>query len=686
MLINKIKTPLAFWLFFWVFVSEAANIENISVAELPGERVEIKVQFDGIPDLPAGYTIDSPARIVLDFVGAGNNLDKKKFPIAVGDVSSTVVVTGGGRTRVIVNLDTPVPYLGRIDGSTYIVEIGAGLFADASSQESASVSSSSGGPDFNGGVSSKSEMSPDYSSSVSSIDFRRGEVGEGRVIIDLTNPKVAVDMEEVGNGINVKFIDTFLPSELKRTLDVLDFATPVKSFAASTSGSDTNILISTSGEYDYLAYQTDNRYVISIKPLTEQELEEKLKKFAYVGETLSLNFQDIEVRSVLQLIADFTELNLVASDTVSGRITLRLDNVPWDQALDLVLKTKGLDKRQVGNVLMVAPAAEIAAREKQEIETKKQLQELAPLRTEYLRIRYANAAELFKLFVNQSGSGNGGSTATMLSERGQAIVDERTNSIILTDTSDKIEEFKVLVERIDIPIRQVMIEARIVRANDDFRRELGINLNASGSDTSPSGATLNAARAGVNAGFAAPTGTFGWDIINADFLINLELLALEEVGLAEIVSQPKVITGDKQAATIESGTEVAYQEESASGGTTTQFKEVLLKLEVTPQITPDGRVIMDLDITQDNVASITATGIPVLDVTGLSTQVLVSNGETVVLGGVYQTETVDGERKVPVLGDIPLLGKLFRSDVMTENKSELLIFITPRIMDSIYAD
>lgn len=713
----------------WV---NGAVLQDMRFAELPGEKAEIRLMFDSEPANPQGYTIEQPARIVLDFANTSNMLSQKKYSVAVGGVESAVVLDAGGKTRLIVNLSDLVPYRTRFEGNEIIIEIG--------SESSSSYSVAASTPNDYG--TSSAEASVDAQSynnaAVSLVDFRRGEVGEGKVIVSLTNPNVDVDIQEVAGGVEVRFIDTELPESLRRKLDVLDFATPVSMVSSSVESGATVITVSASGEYDYLAYQADNQYVVSVKPLTKKEIEEKKSRFTYVGDKLSLNFQDIQVRSVLQLIADFTDLNLVASDTVSGSITLRLENVPWDQALDLVLKTKGLDKRQVGSVLMVAPAAEIAARERQEIETQKQLEELAPLRTEYIRVRYANARELFNLFVDTSsgaggaGGGAGGaggaggernSTGSILSERGQAIVDERTNSIILTDTEEKIDDFKTLVDRIDIPVRQVMIEARIVIANSDFRKELGVRMAGDAVETSTSGDTkfeftgrldglVNGDGSGpeavfidsdgdgvtddernlvdsnlVDLGVFNPAGAFTWNLISSNFLLGMELSALENSGYAEIVSQPKVITGDKQQASIESGTEIPYQEESASGGTTTSFKEAVLKLDVTPQITPDNRVIMDLVINQDSISSIDAnSGIPVIDITQLETQVLVADGETIVLGGIYTTNTFTGVTKVPLLGDIPYVGKLFRNDFKSEDKREILIFITPRIMASNFTE
>lgn len=724
MFTQKIKSYLILVLTGFSSLSFAATLQDIKFAELPGERAEIRLTFDEIPSQPEGYTIEQPARIVLDFANVQNGLSEKKYSMSVGEVSSAVVLEGGGRTRLIVNLDNAVPYSSRVEGVEYVVEVGAESstsgVVDAPNQAQYSQATAQSG----------TQTIRSSGSGISNIDFRRGEVGEGKVIVSLTDPGVAIDVEEVAGGIEIRFLKTDLPEQLRRKLDVLDFATPVSMLSAGTEGSSALISIDTTGDYDYLAYQADNEYVVSVKPLTRAEIEEKERAFAYVGEKLSLNFQDIQVRSVLQLIADFTDLNLVASDTVSGSITLRLENVPWDQALDIVLRTKGLDKRQMGNVLMVGPAAEIAERERQEIETKKQLQELAPLRTEYIRVRYANARELFTLFMDTAGGGAGAggggggagganqrnSTGSILSERGSAIVDERTNSIILTDTEEKIAQFRRLIDQIDIPIRQVMIEARIVIANTDFRRELGVRMAGAGANLSPSqsdnivyggaanqegnfsadgnvydffnGGTMDADDATiVDLGVFNPTGSLAVSIIGGDFLLGLELSALENSGYAEIVSQPKVITGDKQQASIESGTEVPYQEESASGGTTTTFKEAVLKLDVTPQITPDNRVIMDLEITQDSIGEIDlASGIPILDVTQLETQVLVPDGETVVLGGIYTVTSVNSESKIPLLGDIPVLGNLFKNKERREDKREILIFITPRIMDHKLSD
>ncbi|WP_339615668.1 type IV pilus secretin PilQ family protein [uncultured Gilvimarinus sp.] len=680
----------------------AASLDDIRFAELPDQRFEVRLSFDEAPPEPQGYTIESPARIVLDFPEVESELKERRFPLAFDNGKSALVLTSGGRTRLILNLGSLSTYSSRIDGNSYVIEVGGTGSRQVAARK----------PVTDSAASTQPRTSAERA--ISGIDFRRGDAGEGRIIVDLSTDRISADMRDTADGLRVTFANTSLPGELRRRLDVLDFATPVAIISASSDSGDVVLDVSANGDYDYLAYQTDNQYVISVKPLTPAEKAEQERLFEYTGSRLSFNFQDIEVRAVLQIIADFTDLNLVASDTVQGRITLRLDNVPWDQALDMVLKTKGLDKRQVGNVLMVAPASEIAERERQELSTKRQLEELAPLRTEYIRVRYASAKEIFALFQGDGGGDASGSdgpasraTGSILSGRGQAVVDERTNSIIVTDTSERIDALKRLVEEIDIPIRQVMIEARLVIANKDFREELGVRwggvgaslssdalLEVGGStgglDSSPGspadfiygGGSINLEEnMMVDMGVANPVGSIAFGLLTDNAYLDLELSALEYNGYAEIVSQPKVITGDKQRATISTGSEIPYQEASASGATAASFKEVVLELDVTPQITPDNNIIMELAIKKDLLAEFnTEFGVPIIDITRLNTKVLVSDGQTIVLGGIFEMQQLNGVDKVPFLGDIPYLGRLFRRDVKTSEKSELLIFITPRIM------
>jgi len=683
-------------------------LEDISFATLPDASFEVRMAFSGTPPTPEGYTIDNPARIVLDFPDVESTLEQKKHELSFENARSAVVLSTADRTRLILNMLEIAPYETRTEGNVLIVLVGGGDGPIVSQKQAVLVAATA----------SKKDKTLEAKNSIESVDFSRGEKGEGLVAIELSDPSVSVDISQVGNEIKLSFFRTALPSSQDRRLDVIDFATPVKEIDTTNDGSTTTVTVSTVGEYDYMAYQADSQYLVSIKPLTADEIENKKSKFAYVGEKLSLNFQDIEVRSVLQLIADFTELNLVASDTVSGSITLRLENVPWDQALAIVLKAKGLDKRQVGNVLMVAPAAEIAERERLQVEANKQLQELAPLRTEFIRIKYADAKELFELFDTDNGggggSGDGPATDSILSERGSAIVDERTNTVILTDTEEKILEFRRLIDEIDIPIRQVLIEARIVIASTDFRKEIGARMGIQGargiggdnvagfsgslegfeSPNNPleifkgDGGTIlvNDSALNVDLGVTNPAGSFALEFLTGNTFLDLELSALENEGSGEIVSQPKVLTGDKQKATIKTGTEIPYQNATSSGATSAEFKEAVLKLEVTPQITPDGRIVMDLVVAQDSVGDLLPSGEPVIDVTEVETQAIVGDGQTLVLGGLFQMQKVTSVEKVPLLGDIPYLGRLFRHNMDDMEKREILIFITPKIIDEALLD
>jgi type IV pilus assembly protein PilQ len=689
---------IMFGLMFGASNSFAATLNDLQFTELPGGRIEVRATFSEAPSTPKGYAIEQPARIVLDFNNVDSNLSQKKYPLSFANAQSAVVLEAGDRTRFIMNLSSPSTYSTSIEGNTLIAIIEASAGSNAYvRQESASANKQS--------FTDKSERR------ITKVDFRRTENGGGTVLLNISNPKVSVDIEQSASGIVINFADTQIPANLQRRLDVIDFATPVKTIESVGEGVNTKIAIDVIGEYDYLAYQADNQYVITVNPLTSAQAAARQERFKFVGEKLSLNFQDIQVRAVLEIIADVTGLNLVASDTVQGNITLRLDNVPWDQALELVLKSKSLDKRLVGNVLLVAPAAEIAERERQEIETRNQLQELAPLRTEFIRVRYASATDIFELFgsssdttdsANTGGEGSQ-STANILSARGTAIVDERTNSIILTETEAKITELLALIEKLDVPIRQVLIESRIVIANSDVSKEIGVRWGASGVSNNGGGLTtaggsLDSLTAGTNSpanigalannnivdlGAPNTAGSLALSFLGSNVLLGLELSAFESNGTAEIISQPKVITGDKQKATIESGQSIPYQT-TTDGETSIQFEEAVLRLDVTPQITPDNRIIMNLIITQDSVSGESvvsnSSSVPIIDTTELTTQVLVADGQTVVLGGIYQQNKINTIDKVPFFGDIPYFGRLFRRDVSSEEKQELLIFITPRIL------
>ena len=668
----------------------SATIENIEFSSLPGDKTEIRLTFDSPPPEPTGYTIEQPARIVLDMPGVVSSLEEKHHNLGIGNARRVSVISTKDRTRAIVNLTQLVSYETDIQGNTLYLLVGAdGGLGVPSPQEFASADDT---------TSADREFAD---SRINNVDFRRGSEGEGLVVVELSNPKAPVNVVSDGGRIRVEIRNTTLPKELQRRLDVTDFATPVQVVDALQEGSDVTLTVSATGNYDYLAYQADNTLSVNVSPVTEEELDQREDIFKYSGEKLSLNFQDIEVRSVLQLIADFTDLNLVASDTVSGRITLRLKNVPWDQALELILKTKGLDKRQVGNVLLVAPAAEIAAREKLELENQKQISELAPLRTEFIQIRYASASELFDLFSSAAGSSG---EQSMLSERGSVIVDERTNAIILTDTADRLEEFRRVIAQLDVPVRQVLIEARIVTAQTNFSEEIGVAwgggaiernsgdpdikfggsrqtlgelqniiVDGTGEITAPGDLVVDLGVTGAGAS------SFAIGITGTDYLLDLELSALASDGHAEVVARPKVITADKSPAVIESGVEIPYQEASSSGATSTSFKEAVLSLEVTPQITPDDRIIMELNVKQDTVGQV-FNGVPSINTNEIETEVLVDNGETLVLGGIFQTDKNVSTTKTPFLGDLPYVGRLFRRDVERDDKQELLIFITPRII------
>ncbi|GAB1265743.1 type 4a pilus secretin PilQ [Aurantivibrio infirmus] len=672
--------------FFWASLLAANTLESINFSALPGDRFEVRLDFSEAPPEPEGYTIEDPARIVMDFPGVENGLAERRFPLSIANAKTAMVLPGDNRTRLILNLAELSGYSSRAEGNTYIIEVGGGNQV-ASSQASTSTTSSVSST----ASSSRATASRGQGNRITNIDFRRGDQGEGRVIVTLSNPNVNIDLQKSGSSIQLSFDDVSVPADLMNRYDVVDFATPVKFVDADTQRGGAVIRVEASGDYDYLAYQTDTEYVVSVKPLTKKEVEARKDKFDYIGERISLNFQDVPVKSVLQLLAEFNDLNLVTGENVSGNIALRLDNVPWDQALDVVLKSKGLDKRQIGNVLLVAPADEIAERERQEIETLKQLEELAPLRTEYIRVRFANARELFDLFNTREDEQDdeGNTTGSILSSRGTAIVDERTNSIILTDTEDKIAQFRALVDQIDIPIQQVQIEARIVIANTTFRDDIGVRWGGSAIDTpgsdvvSINGATSPFNNTVVDLAAGLPAGAIEASILTDNILLDLELSALENNGEGEIVSQPKIITGDKQQATISKGQRIPYQTVDEDGDVITRFEEILLKLDATPQITPDDNIIMDLVITQDNVNRFIAGAngglIPVIDTTGVTTQVLVADGQTVVLGGIYETTENDSVTKVPFFGDVPYFGRLFRRTSSNTDKRELLIFITPRI-------
>jgi type IV pilus assembly protein PilQ len=586
---------------------------------------------------------------------------------------SVTAVEAQGRTRVVVNLIEMVPYEAHADGNKVIL-----LVQNAGSEQSEAAAAAA-------------RAAGDSSDTITNIDFRRGEDGQGRVIVDLSDPSIPVDLQQQGGKVMVDFYRAQLPEELERRLDVLDFATPVKTIDTYTRGNNVHMVITPMGEYDYLAYQSNNQFTIEVKALTREEVEEKKKdEFGYSGERLSLNFQDIEVRSVLQLIADFTGINVVVSDTVSGSLTLRLKNVPWDQALDIILKTKGLAMRQTGNVMLVAPSEEIAAREKLELESQKQIEELEPLYSEFIQVNYAKASELADLLKSTD--------TTLLSDRGMVTTDERTNTLLVQDTASKLVEIRQLVATLDIPVRQVLIESRIVIASNDFSRDLGVKFGLSKQTTynddhiiaaggtlengtgniidpgfSPDGLLVDLPVIGATSSIGLAVGKVG------SHMLNLELTAMEAEGQGEVISSPRVLTSNQKTAFIQSGVEIPYQEATSSGATSVSFKDAVLELKVTPQITPDDRIIMDLDVKKDSVGEI-FLGVPSIDTNEVSTQVLVDNGETLVLGGIYEQEKIKEVDRVPFFGELPLVDWMFKNTSFTDDKAELLIFVTPKIV------
>lgn len=673
----------------WVAGAQAAaSLEDITFTTLTGDQVEIKLHMSGEVAEPGSFTIDNPARIALDLADTVSKLREKSLNIGVGVARSLTAVEAGGRTRVVVNLTRLTPFQTRVEGGNIILTLGA-----ASSGVSASAGTGKG---------TVSSTRTAQGNTVQDITFRRGEGGEGRVVVTVADPNTIMDMMRRGEQVIVTLQDTKLPENLERRLDVLDFGTPVRTVDSFTNGNDVRIVVTGSDMFEHLGYQADNRITLDVKKYIKPvEDIQKKKKEEYTGERLSLTFQNIEVRAVLQLIADFTGVNMVTSDSVSGNVTLRLKNVPWDQALDIILKTKGLDMRQKGNVMLIAPAAELAAQEKLELESQKQVTELAPIISETIQVNYAKADEIIKILQTKGNS--------LLSERGNVSVDQRTNKILIQDTAQNIDAVVALVEELDVPVRQVLIESRIVLVTTNYEKELGVRFGissetASGSTSaavSGSGSESSQViegtdptpdypgRLNVNLPVVGAAGAIGLAIGRLPFgtLIDLELSASEAEGQTEIVSSPRVITSDQHQARILTGQEIPYLQSSSSGAATIAFKEAVLKLEVTPSITPDDRVNMDLLVTKDsadyaNQIFIGAVGFgaPPINKQEVETRVLVDNGETIVLGGVYEQTKSKNLTRVPFLGDLPLIGILFRNKTENDSKSELLIFVTPKII------
>ncbi len=698
--------------FVWImssfgFANAATNtLENIQYSTLPGNRLQISLAMSAEAVKPLSFTIDNPARIAFDFINTTSKLPKRSQPIGVGIAQSVTAINAKDRTRVILNLTEVVPYQVTTEGNNVLITLDSEATGTAfSSNEGAAASET---PE-------DAARFSDEVRGVQNIDFRRGEQGEGRVIVTLTESNIPMDISEQFGKVVVKFIGAKLPEKLRQTLDVLDFATPVKMISSYEKDGNVRVEIEpVNTNYEHVAYQANNIFTIELKPITKEALEEKIKdKFGYTGDRLSLNFQDIPVRAVLQLIADFTSLNVVVSDSVDGNLTLRLQNVPWDQALDIILKSKGLSKRESGNVMMIAPSEEIAAQEKIDLEAAQAITELAPIRSAFFTVNFAKVTELESLF--KSGGGDEGASSTsLLSPRGSVIVDERTNTLIVKDTEEVLSEIRKIMNKLDVPVRQVMISSRIVIAQDDFTRELGNRFGVtnaselgsdgfagtsgslSATDTMANSAYDNIVATGQPAPVDLPFGTFdrfnvnlptagaaagsiAFSILSGGTLIDLELSALQAENNGEIISSPRVVTADRHEAFIEQGVEIPYLSASSSGATQVEFKKAVLSIKVTPQITPDDRIIMDLKVNKDAVGEIFA-GIPSIDTREVDTQVLVNNGDTIVLGGIYEQVKRNEVDKVPFLGDIPILGYFFKHTLDSDEKAELLIFVTPKIL------
>lgn len=667
----------------------AVAITNVVPMQIPAQGTEIRVMFNGLPPQPQAYQVEQPSRLILDFDKAAQTLKQTSIPVSTSEASSVDLSSDPQRARLTVNLKQAGAFTTRVEGNTFILKINK----IASAAQSKVVTQSQ------------------YTSiqGIENINFQRGDKGEGQIQISLTNPNTPVDVKQQGNKIVVRFLGNKIPVALARRLNVNDFATPVSSVDAFNEGHNGIVNIQSNGSFDYMAYQTDNRLVISVakKEETTTVANQPRISHKYTGKKISLDFQDIEVRRVLQLLADFTGVNIVTSDSVQGNITLRLKDVPWDQALDIIMKSKNLDKRKNGNVIWVAPVSELLKSEEDEAKAYAQSIKLAPLQTETMQLNYTKAEDVKKMIDDDINNNKGGKSTdeqgmrSLLSSRGSIIIDNRTNTLIMNDTADKIEQLKQIIKQLDSPVKQVMIEARIVRATTDFSRSIGVKWGVdSGTSVSSNSDNLTSrwnnkyhgtddtisdnlgvdfGASSSSSGASAASIAFGL-ISTADTLLSLELSALQAEGQGEVISTPKVMTGDKQEATIKSGTKVPYSTSSANSGTTTTFQDANLELNVTPSITPDGNVQMKLKITKDTVGSLTSAGY-VIDTNALQTNVLVNNGETVVLGGIYEDTRQKDVSKVPFLGDLPWIGNLFKSTTTSDSKSELLIFITPRIVD-----
>ena len=671
------------------------SIESFDVTQSGGQvfvRVTLK---EPLGATPGSFTIANPARIAFDFPGTGNGLGRNSQDIGEGVLRSMNLVQAGDRTRLVLNLRSMVPYEAKVEGTGLLITLAA---SGAAPQQAA------------GAAARFAEGRPDLQHSIKDFNFRRGRAGEGRVVVDLSDTSTGVDIRQQGQSVIVDFLKTSVPDALRKRYDVVDFATPVQTISMFPQGENVRMVVEPRGLWEHNAYQTDTQFVLEVKPI--QYDPNKLvqgTRTGYSGEKLSLNFQNVEVRSVLNVIADFTDLNIITSDTVSGNLTLRLKDVPWDQALDIILQTRGLDMRKNGNVIWIAPRDELATKEKLALESASQITELEPLRTETFQLNYAKGDDFQKLLVNPQ--------QRILSKRGSAVADSRTNQVFVQDVGSRLDDVRRLLGKVDVPVRQVLIEARIVEANDTFSKNLGVRLgyneqvlggegggrwrvsggaalNNTGQETLsstgaqlvagtpnlvPDGQQVNLPAAGIG-GFQA--GQLSLILFTRSFnrFLNLELSALEADGKGKIISSPRVMTANNVEALIEQGTELPYQQATSSGATSVAFRKANLALKVKPQITPDGNIVMALDVNKDSVGQVTAAGLAI-DTKHVKTEVLIENGGTVVIGGIYTQNLQNTITKVPFFGDIPFLGFFFRNNTRIDNKTELLVFITPRIVE-----
>jgi type IV pilus assembly protein PilQ len=659
-------------------------------------RVELSEPLTGVP---AGFAVQSPPRVAIDLPGVSNASGKSSVDINQGNIRSVSVASSGDRTRLVLNLKVASSYRAEIQGKSLLISLDSGAAPIASAVASAAAADAHFANSQNADV-----------LDLRDIDFRRGNDGAGRIVVNLASTQVGVDLKQQGKDLVVDFLRSTAPARLRRRLDVTDFGTPVQTITTTQQGDHVHMVITAAGTWEHSAYQTDNQFVLEVRP-TRADPNKLVAGPGYTGQRLSLNFQSIEIRALLQIIADFSDFNVVTSDTVSGTVTLRLKDVPWDQALDIILQSKGLDKRRSGNVLLIAPKDELAAKEQVDLESKKKLADLEPLRTQAFQLNYTKSDDVSRALLGTSTGAGGGNTSRLLSTRGTVLSEPRTNQLFVSDIPSKLEEVQAMITRIDIASRQVMIEARIVEASDNFGRALGVKLGATsqssfsvggsqyvgvggdynqvGAQTGQTGATSTYTDGqfvnfGANAGAVSSTvtaATVAMSLFSASAgrFLNLELSALEEDGTGRIISSPRVITADQVQAVVEAGTELPYQQATSSGATSVTFFKANIRLQVTPQITPEGNVILDVDVNKDSVGTLTSAGYAI-DTKHVKTTALVENGGTVVLGGLFQQTDTDVVDKVPFLGDIPFLGNLFKSTTRVSQKTELLIFITPRVI------